>query len=276
MRPAPLMAVSALARLAWLAPLAAQDPLSDWRLEGLRTGFCVQLLLDSTSDALEDMPRGYRPLAASEAKDLHLSLRSVVEGQPEFGSWSPSRLCLYAVDTIHARDFSLSDRSGRRPQLFAAWTVSAMAPDGRARELVLHLYANSERLMRSARLAGQGMREARLMIGKVLPDGDDNGVASEDDRFQVRIGKTLVTWDGRLAGDSIKVPEPVAIAWVRAAPKGGMANGEIRLRPSYARAMAGALKVEGKDQLAKALRASPTRFAGPALKGGGGSVRFGQ
>jgi hypothetical protein len=50
----------------------------------------------------------------------------------------------------------------------------------------------------------------------------------------------------------------------------------MTLAPSYSRAMAGALKVDGKDALAKALRASPTRFAGPAYLGGAGSVTFKQ
>ena len=50
----------------------------------------------------------------------------------------------------------------------------------------------------------------------------------------------------------------------------------MTLSPSFSRAMVGALKIEGKDALAKALKASPTRFAGPAYWGGGGSVAFRQ
>jgi hypothetical protein len=36
--------------------------------------------------------------------------------------------------------------------------------------------------------------------------------------------------------------------------------------------MVGSLKVDGKDDFAKALKGSPTRFAGPAYRGGGGVV----
>ena len=74
------------------APLLAQQTASDakvWRLEGLRTGFCVQFLLAPSSEVLKDLPPGVRPLPASEVPDLHVSLKSVVEGQPEFAAWSP-------------------------------------------------------------------------------------------------------------------------------------------------------------------------------------------
>jgi hypothetical protein len=265
----------AVAQLAWAVPLAAQSAEPDWHLEGLRTGFCVQLLLDPASDVLDDLPKGFRPLPASEVKDLPLSLRGVVDGQPEFASWSPSRLCFHAVDSIRADAIVVGDRSGRRPQLFANWTVTAAAPGGGAREVVLDLFTTSDRLVRSARLAGQVVREARLSVGKV-PEEDENGVPRTDDRFQVRVGKTVVTWDGRLAGDSVPVPEPVAIAWTATGSRGGPVNGQMTLAASYSRAMVGALKVDGIDALAKALRSSPTRFAGPAYLGGAGSVTFKQ
>jgi hypothetical protein len=274
MHPAHFMGLAALA-LAWAAPLVAQSAEPDWRLEGLRTGFCVQLLLDPASDVLDDLPSGFRPLPASQVKDLPLSLRGIVEGQPEFASWSPSRLCFHAVDTIRAGALVVGDRSGRQPQLFAYWMVAAAAPGGGAREVALELFTSSERLMRSAREAGQAVREARMSVGKV-PEVDEHGVPHPDDRYQVRVGKTVITWDGRFAGDSVKVAEPVAVAWAARRSRGGLASGRVTLAPSYSRAMAGALKIDGKDALAKALRASPTRFAGPAYLGGAGSVTFKQ
>lgn len=275
MRPAVLLGLAAAARLAWAAPLGAQTAEPDWRLAGLRTGFCVHLLVHPASEALEELPAGYRPLPASEATDLHLSLRGVVKGQPEFASWSPSRLCIHAVDTIRTSDFTLADQSGRRPQLIAYWTVTATAPGGGVGEVLLDLFSNSGRLIRSARLAGQPVQEARLLMGKV-PEEDQNGVPSSDDRVQVKVGKTLVTWDGRLVGDSASVQAPIATAWTSAAARGGVAVGVLTLAPSYSGAMAGALKVEGKGALAKALKTSPTRFAGPAYWGGVGTITFRQ
>jgi len=259
-------------------PLVAQEAEKGpavWELGGLRSGFCVQLLLDPASEVLGKLPGGFRPLPASNVTDLHVSLKSVVEGQPEYGSWSPSRLCFQAVDTIRTSEFTVADGSGKRPQLFGMWTVAAADSGGTPRDVTLELFASSGRLIRSARLAGHVVEEARLTVGKV-PAEDENGIPSPDDRFQVKLGKTTVTWDGHLARDSTAVTAPVEASWTGQGPKGGLATGRLTLRPAYLRAMAGSLKVDGKGTFAKALRSSPTRFAGPAYQGGGGAVSLAQ
>jgi hypothetical protein len=259
-------------------PLVAQEGDKGpavWELGGLRSGFCVQLLLDPASEVLGAIPGGFRPLPASQVSDLPVSLKSVVEGQPEYGSWNPSRLCFQAVDTIRTSEFTLADKSGKRPQLLGMWTVAAADSGGTPRDVALELFATSGRLIRSARLAGHVMEEARLTVGKV-PAEDENGIPSQDDRFQVKMGKTTVTWDGHLARDSIEVTAPVEATWTGQGPRGGMTTGRLTLRPSYSRAMVGSLKVDGKGTFAKALRGSPTRFAGPAYRGGGGKVSLGQ
>jgi hypothetical protein len=51
-------------------------------------------------------------------------------------------------------------------------------------------------------------------------------------------------------------------------------NGDLVLTASWSRAMIGSLKVEGKDDLAKLLKASPIRFVGPVYQGGTGSLQF--
>ena len=269
-----LLGAAAAARLVCAAPLEAQsDDRSEasWHLEGLRKSFCVQLLIDPASKTLRKLPQGYRPLPASRAGELHITLRGVVEGQPEYASWSPSRLCFHTLDSIGTSEFTAGDRSGRHPQLLAIWTVSAADPGGAPREVALDLFTNSERLIRSAKLAGQSAREARVTVGKV-PTEDENGVPSDENRFQFKVGKTTLTWDGRLVSDSMPVSAPVEAAWVATGTRGGVARGRISLSPALSRAMVGSLRVEGKDDLAKTLRASPTRFAGPAYEGGGGTV----
>jgi hypothetical protein len=277
MRPTVILGLAAVLAAA-AAPLRAQDGRSEaiaWELGGLRSAFCVQLLLAPTSELLRDLPSGYHAVPASAAPNLHVSLRSVIEGQTEFAVWSPSRLCFMTVDTVRTKEFSLTDRSGRRPQLFALWTVLAAGPSGTPQDVAIELFANSDRLIRSARQAGQEVREARLTIGKV-PAEDENGVPSTEDRFQVKLDGTTVTWDGHLAGDSAAVAEPVDHTWVTTGLGGGVTAGSLTLTPGESQAMAGSLKVEGKNELAKSLRASPTRFAGPTYRGGDGKVAFGR
>ena len=106
------------------------------------------------------------------------------------------------------------------------------------------------------------------------PTEDENGVPSDENRFQVKVGKTTLTWDGRLAERQHAGERAGGSGLGRAGTRDNVARGRISLSPALSRAMVGSLKVEGKDAFAKALRASPTRFAGPAYEGGGGTVRF--
>ena len=112
-----------------------------------------------------------------------------------------------------------------------------------------------------------------MRVGKV-PIVDENGVPSPDDRFEVKVGKTVITWDGRLASDTTRPKEPVTMSWRSPSGRGGGASGQLSLTPVYLRSMVGALKVDGKDDFARALKTSPTRFAGPAYQGGSGVVQL--
>ena len=172
---------------------------------------------------------------------------------------------------MQTAEYTLADRSGRRPQLFATWTVLAAAPGGPAGDVALRLFANSDRLIRSARLAGQKVREARVAVG-LVPSEDEDGVPSSDERFQVKVGGTTITWDGPRPRERTAVREPWAIRLGSHRGQRRVVSGEVVLAPVSSRAMVGSLKVDGKDAFAKALRTSPTRFAGPAYQGGGGSI----
>lgn len=257
------------------APLLGQDRGKGeqvWRIEGLRNGFCILLLVDPQT-ASRSLPDGLKLVPAGEAGDLHPALRTELAAQPTVGTWIPSRLCLYSVDTVETNDYALRDQKGRKTQLFALWTVSAAeTASGKKRDLALLLFSNNERLIRSGKLAGQSIRSATTTQGKVT---DVNGVSSGDDRFQIKIGKTLVTWDGHQASDSTEAKDRVEISWASGA-RLGKGNGSLTLTPKWASPMVGSLKVEGKDDLAKALKTSPARFVGPMYRGGSGEVRLGQ
>jgi hypothetical protein len=258
------------------APLVAQDRAKGdqvWRMSGLRNGFCVLLLVDPQT-ASKSVPDGLKLVSAGEATDLHPALESEVRGQPALGGWSPSHLCFYLVDTVQTDEYTLADKKGRNTQLFALWTIGAAETEsGKKRDAALLLLSNNDRLIRSGKLAGHYIRSVKAKIGKVS-EVDENGVSSGDDRFQVKVGKTLVTWDGHQASDSAPAKGSVEILWTANDGGEGKGNGRLTLTPQWASPMVGSLKVEGKDDLAKALKASPVRFVGPMYRGGGGEVRL--
>jgi len=277
MRPRVLMGLVAAPWLVLTAlPLAAQERSTEratWEIRGLRRAFCVQFLLDSVADGIGSLPAGYRLVPAGRIRNLHPSLRDVVS-QPGMASWSPSRLCLYALDSVRASQFNLTNHNGRKPHLLAVWSVAAADSTGAPRDVALEVYAGSGNMVRSARLVEQSMHEGRLSVGRV-PGEDDNGVPRTDQRFQVKLGKTTVTWDGHPAGDSAAVQGRVESGWLADGTRGRTVTGRVVLQPAFSRAMAGSLKVDGKGDLAEALRASPTRFAGPEYFGGTGVVLLG-
>ena len=208
-----------------------------------------------------------------EMGELAVYLASDLAGFVTGQAIAIDRLCFNILDIVRARDFTLGDRTGKHPQLFATWTVTAAGAGGPAHDVVLDLFANSSRLIRSAHLAGQSVSPARLAVGKV-PVTDEDGTPSAEDRIQVKLGKTTVTWDGHPAGDSARVASPVEMAWTVDGIRGSESGGKLALTPTFSQPMAGSLKVDGNDTFAKALRASPTRFVGPAYRGGGGTVTF--
>ena len=271
-----LSLVAALASATLPAALAAQqDSVSSetWRVEGLRKAFCVEMLLAPTSHALQDLPSGYRPVPASETAGLHVALRSVVESQPEYAAWSPSSLCFITADTVRTSEYTVGDRRRRRQLLFATWTVRASGGSGSVADVALDLFSNNDRLIRSARLGDHILHDGTLQVG-LVPAEDDEGVPSTDQRFLAKLGKSTIVWDGRPARDSSAVRTQPQRAWVAPGARRGLVTGQVVLAAAHERPMVGALKVEGKGDLAKALKASPTRFAGPVYEGGSASITF--
>jgi hypothetical protein len=259
------------------APLSAQSKEraeAVWEMGGLRKGFCV-LFVVAPQVASQRLPPQLKLVPAGQATDLHPALKTEVQSQPDLASWIPSHLCFYAVDTIRTPDYSVhGDKSGKKPQLFGLWTVSAAETgSGAKRDLALLLLASNGRLVKSGNAMGHRIRQLEAKIGKV-PAVDINGVPSNDDRFQVKVGKTLVIWDGHPAKDSARTNGSVEIVWASKEESGEKGNGHLTLTPQWSSPMVGSLKVEGKDDLAKALKASPVRFVGPVYLGGAGEIQL--
>src|SRR5438445_13348191 len=92
MRPFLLLGLAVAAQIASSPSLAAQSSDSEargWRLAGLRSCFCVQLLLDPASEVLHELPTGYTPVAASQAGIPHAPSRTSWRGRPSSPPGTP-------------------------------------------------------------------------------------------------------------------------------------------------------------------------------------------
>jgi hypothetical protein len=241
-----------------------------WRLEGLRSSMCVHLLVDSATVA-DEFPSEFRLLHADQAEDLHPSLRSVLESQPDMASWIPSSFCLYYLDAIDAGAVRVASRNPQKSPMLGTWTVGAIErASGSRRDVALEVMTNSGRLQQVGGNAGLRMREIKINVGKVPGELDEPNV-NGDDRYQLKVGKTLLIWDGHPAADSAKVEESVSRTWVTG---GSGAEGKVTLSAQWRRGLIGSLRIEGKDAFARALKGSPTRFVGPLFHGGEGELTF--
>ncbi|MGH7527783.1 MAG: hypothetical protein ACREMX_13890 [Gemmatimonadales bacterium] len=271
-------------------PLALQAQEEDrspessvWQLNRLNTGFCVQMLLDSAILA-QELPSAYRPVRADQAADLHPALRTVVENQPEYAAWTPSSLCMYFFEEVDAGRVRVANRNPRKAPMLGLWTAAAAADTGGAaadsaaaggQDFVLEFLTNNGRLAGVARRDGLPFRETRSNVGKVT-ETDEDGRPSTDDRYQLKLGKALIIWDGRLASDSTPPASAIVRGWVVEGTSGGRLKGRMSLTADWQRGMIGSLKVQGDDRFARAFKASPIRFVGPLFRGGGGELRFTQ
>ena len=105
------------------------------------------------------------------------------------------------------------------------------------------------------------LSEAQSSVSQV--PGTDN------DLYEVRDREDPAVWNGRAVGDSTRVEQPIQESWL-AKGTGGTVWQVIHVSSrSGVRPLVGVLSVEGKDDLAKALKASPIRFVGPLYHGGG-------
>lgn len=253
------------------APLAAQARSDDrggqvWTLEGLSTGQCVRFLLDPGTGRRGSYDT-VRLLPAAKDENLHPALRGVIEGQPDFGAWIPSSLCLYYGNALNlgARRFGGNDP--RKRQMIGVWTAAASEHgSGARRDILLDFVAVGSGLTQAAATAKIKLRKAQSSVSKV-PN-------SENELYQVRIGSTRLTWNGRAVGDSTRVEQPIQEAWLGKGTSGTVWRIQSTFKPEWSRPLVGMLSVEGKDDLAKALKASPIRFVGPVYRGGGGELRF--
>lgn len=246
-----------------------------WRIDRLRTGFCVQLLVEP---ATLDVPisRESRPLRADAVEDLSPALRTVVSNQPEYAGWTPSTICLYYMESIDMGPLRVTERDPGKLPMLGVWSLAATdATGGGRKDAALRLFTNHGRVERAGELTGLDVRGVRATVRDIEND-EDPDAPPIGTRYQVKLGKTLITWDGRKASDSARANGSRAVAWRADSRRRGPMTGRLILTPEWTQAMVGTLQVEGKDALAKAIKASPIRFVGPALLGGGGEFAFGR
>lgn len=219
------------------------------------------------SEAEKRLPKGYLPRRADQARSLDPSLARVIAAQPEFRGWTPSSLCLYQVSGMRVGGSLVRSGDRERGLLFGVWVLAARDSSRHERDAAPLLFGSrGVSLHRAAELTLVRLREADTKIVRASGGGDDT--------YEVKVGKTLIEWRGRAVGRRAAVGGPLRASWWVDGIRGTEWTASMVLEPKWARALVGSLRVQGKDHLAEALKASPIRFVGPIYGGGAGELAF--
>jgi hypothetical protein len=237
-----------------------------WSIPELRTGYCVRFAIEPRA-ASRELKKAFRLVPASEDRNLNPALQQMIQHQPEFASWSPSDLCFYFGDAVQMGTRRVAEKNARNQQMLAVWTIAAQDEKSRRRQdLVLGIFSARSSLRRAAEAAGVRLHEADVAV----VDSAD----SANDIYTIKLERTSLIWRGRPTGDSTRMDRVLQESWQVPGMRSGVWSVEFKYQPQWSRALVGSLTVEGKGDLAKALKASPIRFVGPLYQGGRAELRF--
>ena len=255
-----------------LLPLVAQDGGSVWVLDEARGGFCVWYLTDPEL-APKFLPKGGVARTAAQVEGLPPMLQRVVQDEPRFQAWVPAVLCIgrYASVQVDGRQMDRA-KDADRPVLVTWQAIATESPLGvdAAGWLLTHLGGDAPMLERAAGNSTVAFRGRELRNNRVQ-DGEAEGEPA--DAWEFRVDGVKLFWNGRQIGD-MRVGETRMMSFGYAGARTTLWGVEIDMAPGHERTAIGSLRVEGKNDLANALKGSPVRAIGPAQLGGRTTVTF--
>jgi hypothetical protein len=255
--------------LVWSVAGAQASPSSiRWELTNPKAGWCIHFLLDP-KEAENDLVRGQRTLTAGVVKDLPPAVEQILTDDPKYAEWIPSVLCTVVVDTISVEGRTFDRGDHKRPLAFLYWGVAAAGD-----EIGTGTGGQSLRIFATNSSSLQRVMETRLLrIDRV--DIDLQPIKdSDDEQYRLSLEGATIYLDGHQRPDSSVSPTPREIPTVLTGNNKSVWKVKMSFKPAEIGTLAGALRVQGKKNLAKLLQASPIRFVGTVMAGGSGEVTF--
>lgn len=258
----------------WPAGLQGQsatEPVAQWNLAGLRLGFCIDFLMDSTAaiKQVRKVDESYRVVPASQYARLNPALGALVGRRPEFAPWIPASVCIITADTLTVGDRTVTDDDPEKRPMVGFWGIAAKPADQPYADSVMAvpvMFTNDRDVTKNSSLK-------KLKLDKVKEDRGDAPDTPGDRFYEVRVKKTDIHWTGHMAGTPTAA-EPRRWTLMFKGHRGSFWMADVRLQPGEQQFVVGSLRIQGKDDLAQALKGSPIRMQGPAFWGGVGTVAF--
>lgn len=264
--------VAAVGLLGALAgPVASQESGSySLVLPGVEFSACVQFLMEPEA-ASKEVGRDFVPVPAVNFTPLSPVLQREVQGDALHSAWIPAQICVIEAPTVSAggRIITPEKKMGPR-QVLGFWLIAAGRSEGTPRRdqwMQVALWTNDWHVQRATEAAFVPMSTFDPSLEPV-PESNRHS-------YEIRVGKTYLHWDGELVGrDSTDAPRSTDLQLTFDGKRGIQWEGRLSAQTRWSRFLPGAFRVEGKDDLAEALKGSPIRMFGPMYWGGDARVDY--
>jgi hypothetical protein len=263
-------AIVLLALSATAGRVAAQGTLPKdavWTLEGSSGGYCIWYLADPVL-ARELVPSSTALLPAGSGSDLPAVLASTIREEPKYSQWIPGTICVGFYQRITSEGRTIAEAKPNRPMLMIA--TNSLAAQGAhgvpaANQYLIDFMTNDHAISSAADRAGVEMADIEMTSRSRL--------VGEDPTVTLSFGGIAISWSGHAVADS-GVGKTRSVSFGYGGPKSASWQVTSESAPKSSRLIVAVLWVEGKNSLAKVLKASPARPIGPEMRGGAATLTF--
>lgn len=248
------------------AQAAGESSSSKWLLEDARGSFCIWYLADPAI-APKLAPKGTMLTPAGTGEGLPSAVARVIRDEPQFAAWIPAMICVGRFGSVTIDGEAAGRARADRSVLLLTHAIAASAPRGQAGAgyYLLELSTDNGNVARMADAIGLRVERRELAFQPPRESGDSI--------MTIQVDKAKMIWSGHAVGES-RVEKTQPMSFGLAGARTANWRLDAQFAPDTSRLVVGQLRVEGKDDLAKALKASPIRWVGPILAGGRGEWQF--
>lgn len=237
-----------------------EAPSQRWQFEDQQDGLCVWFLAE-TGTLAPGLPKEATTAGAASVVGLPASLARVIADEPRFGTWTPAVVCAERFGSARLGDELVGRPRGPGYLL----TVVAVATQGDRPWTLVELGTDVPALQRRGGELALRVASRALKVAK--------GGEGEDPTWELTLEGARLVWVGHATGES-RVASTRTMSFGYAGTRNTWWAGVLEGAGGSERDQVGALRVDGKGWLAKALKASPIRAVAPLTAGGRTEVRL--
>jgi len=261
-------AIAVTALLGIVAPVPGQGTLpkdAAWALEGGEGGYCISYLVDPDL-AKTIVPSSTSLLPAGTGGD-HPDLASYIKEEPRFAQWIPAQICIGFFQRVTSAGKTIAQGKPNKPIMIATSSIAAQGAHGvaGANAYLLDFMTSDRGVSNAADAIGVDMSTIELTEKAKLEGQDPTATLS--------FSGVQLSWNGHPIADS-SVGKTRSVSFGYGGPKSASWLINIETTPRSVRTLSAVLWVEGKNSLAKVLRASPGRPIGPYELGSTATITF--